>query len=171
MVYRKLPAEVAERIQRRMESPNGRGMIRLCNILEGARTDPEIAAARPALECIDIILEIVGDALSATGADDAFAPFLSAIEAEKQRMRASKKRNRSKPTSTGKAFVAAVKRASGRRSSHTAWGWIECNVDEVFGDGFEIVACNDSSVEYRYQSGKKQALKRTTFDKYWRGEG
>jgi hypothetical protein len=84
--------EAIDAINRRTkESPGFGAWLRLYNLLEAARQDPTIVAHAPALETIDLLLEILGDAPGARDADQAMQPLIDVLKRE-QKQRAGEKR-------------------------------------------------------------------------------
>lgn len=159
--------EIANLIQRRAESPDGKGVICLFKLLQQARQKPEISESRPARETVDLLLEIIGDALGASSADDVFARLHGLVEAEKQRERAKRPRTRKPDPGAGHGFVAEIKAESKKRTPHSAWGWLQSKDGHKF-DGFEIVSCDQAEVKYRFNDGNDRSIKAKTFARYWK---
>ncbi|WP_407280127.1 hypothetical protein U5817_06725 [Aromatoleum evansii] len=61
-------------------SQNGRGWLRLCELLDAATTDPEILGSEPARNFLAVVRELARDAITATTEEQAFAPLIAVIE-------------------------------------------------------------------------------------------
>jgi hypothetical protein len=57
------------------DTPNGRGWLRLHELLRSAKADPEIASSPGALGFVAIMIELVSDAVSCTNGVDALLPL------------------------------------------------------------------------------------------------
>lgn len=73
---------LAMKVQSGAETPDGAGWLRLREILKGAQGDPLIAASDPAHSFLDVMLELVSDALFAKTAEQAFEPLFSVVKSE-----------------------------------------------------------------------------------------
>lgn len=82
--------ELAARLQAIYDSPSGQGMLRLFEIIKEAKDDPKISNSVPAMEVVDLLIELLGDAISARSVDDVLDPLLSAENSIRQSERGKK---------------------------------------------------------------------------------
>lgn len=91
-----------DRLEARAASAEGRGWVRLHEVLKAAEGDPAIRAAGPAADFLALMVELVGNALFSASADDALAPLAKALNSAAAADRA---RSRHEATESARAWV------------------------------------------------------------------
>jgi hypothetical protein len=83
-------AQAAERLKEDMTNPNFIGWSRLCELLNGAREDKQIASSPGASEFLELMNELAIDAFYASTAEEALGPLIKTIKSAQARIAANK---------------------------------------------------------------------------------